>query len=601
MLINHKPPAAEAVGTHSHLLHPSHGTFLEQLIKLLTFLTAIGLILFYFFTEAPGYSLHHYIQVILDSESSGQRCRGPGEAGGGPSNGARYNTGAQSHSQDPGSGRHPDAGSRKITGQKRSFDGGSDDEDEKKNPPKRTNKKEPSDKTQQRTNPNVFRRPVHCPYFLHDHDKHSKCSEFMFTELPRLLEHLLDRTHFQPVHCEICGMEFRDQKKSVAEGKREEHIHLRTCRKPDIPFQIPGITKEEEVKIQGLRVGRGRRTVAQAIDKWHEIWKILFPSSHCATSPYVTDHPKVYYLKYRKAEAVLDPAFKELVADVLAKKGISQAIHDTLADEVLEVFLDWTRQKQNWQGEKVQGHVTPKNEKNAVKQAPSDIAAPAKSSLDPDFDQAMRNLPTGYAVSSGPMGSELPPSISASMSRSHTQPVYPGASIGVASHPQPPPVQPLQMTHLSQFQGIPPFPPAQASKGAMLNIPEEDLSWRFMLDTPLAPEPNPQLLDNYYYPISQATEPVPEYDQALMQDAPLPASGPYAPVAPLMEASVSGTTVNAYSPTTQFPPGAVNTYSPAAQRNPAAASQYQALSDEWDNWIAHSGTMYPPRPPPGDV
>lgn len=137
-------------------------------------------------------------------------------------------------------------------------------------------------------------RTFACPYYLHDRNRHSDCLYIRLTRLSDVRQHLLERAHYQPVHCPVCGRRFQGRL-ADARRQRDAHVRARTCEPSPFPFHYPGITEDGEQRIR--EIARNNRTNHfTEVHRWYMIWDFLFPGEPRPESPFLYDPPEIQRL-----------------------------------------------------------------------------------------------------------------------------------------------------------------------------------------------------------------------------------------------------------------------------------------------------------------
>lgn len=134
-------------------------------------------------------------------------------------------------------------------------------------------------------------RTFACPYYLHDRIRHSDCLNIRLTRLSDVRQHLLERAHYQVVHCPDCGTTFHGRL-GDARRQRDAHIQARTCLPLPAPPSYPGITEDQEQTIR--EIARNTRTNSYTeAHRWFMIWDFLFPGEPRPESPFLNDVPDI--------------------------------------------------------------------------------------------------------------------------------------------------------------------------------------------------------------------------------------------------------------------------------------------------------------------
>lgn len=134
-------------------------------------------------------------------------------------------------------------------------------------------------------------RSFACPFYLYDRIRHSDCLNIRLKRLSDVRQHLLERAHYQVVHCPVCGVTFRG---SIAEARRRRDAHIQdaTCVPSSSPPNYPGITEDQERRIR--EIARNTRTNQfNQVQRWFEIWDFLFPGEERPDSPFLDDLPDI--------------------------------------------------------------------------------------------------------------------------------------------------------------------------------------------------------------------------------------------------------------------------------------------------------------------
>lgn len=135
------------------------------------------------------------------------------------------------------------------------------------------------------------RRRFACHYYLYDRIGHSECLNKRLIRLSDVRQHLLERTHKQQVHCPVCGITFTGRT-AVARQLRDAHIRAATCEPLPSPPSYPGITEDQEQRIQQIALNC-RGTHYTEVHRWYLIWEVLFPGSPRPDSPFLTEVPEI--------------------------------------------------------------------------------------------------------------------------------------------------------------------------------------------------------------------------------------------------------------------------------------------------------------------
>lgn len=133
-------------------------------------------------------------------------------------------------------------------------------------------------------------RTFACPYYLHDRIRHSGCLDFRLTRLSDVRQHLLERVHYQPVHCPVCGVIFPGRL-ADARRLRDAHIQAEICERSPFPFSYPGITEDGEQRIRDI-ARHNRTSQVTEVQRWYMIWDFLFPGERHPDSPFLNDPPE---------------------------------------------------------------------------------------------------------------------------------------------------------------------------------------------------------------------------------------------------------------------------------------------------------------------
>jgi hypothetical protein len=134
-------------------------------------------------------------------------------------------------------------------------------------------------------------RTFACPFYLHDRIRHSNCLNFTLKRLVDVRQHLLERAHFQVVHCPNCGITFQGRLVE-ARQQRDAHIEERTCVSSSTPPNYEGITEDQEQCIRGIARG-ARSNQFTEVQRWFMIWDFLFPGEPRPDSPFLNDVPEI--------------------------------------------------------------------------------------------------------------------------------------------------------------------------------------------------------------------------------------------------------------------------------------------------------------------
>lgn len=134
-------------------------------------------------------------------------------------------------------------------------------------------------------------RSFACPFYLRDRLQHSDCLNKRLKRLSDVRQHLLERAHYQVVHCPVCGVTFSG---SIGEARRRRDVHVQAadCEPLPSPPNYPGITEDQERRIR--EIARNTRTNQfNQVQRWFEIWDFLFPGEERPDTPFLDDPPDI--------------------------------------------------------------------------------------------------------------------------------------------------------------------------------------------------------------------------------------------------------------------------------------------------------------------
>ncbi|OTA92612.1 hypothetical protein M434DRAFT_387044 [Hypoxylon sp. CO27-5] len=114
-----------------------------------------------------------------------------------------------------------------------------------------------------------------CPFYLHNRQENWRCLGFRLKRIGDVRQHIR-RKHVVPIHCPICGAEFAN------ENLRIEHINASYCQQH--LFNLPGATVDQ---IVAMKRAADDGNASTDVERWFEIWRILFPGIPEPESPYV--------------------------------------------------------------------------------------------------------------------------------------------------------------------------------------------------------------------------------------------------------------------------------------------------------------------------
>lgn len=275
--------------------------------------------------------------IYSTAEFAYEKCKGSGNddegtpAGNGASADAAYSNQEPSNAQGSSS-LLPTAGSRGSLHNLKRSGRDSDDEDQQPRNPKRT--KEDHDKSSKSTE-----KRVHCLHFLKDPTTYHDCSRFKFKDWKGFREHIVDRTHRQPVFCRTCGKGFVGDH-GRAHKARDEHERERKCQ--ETSFETPsGITEDQDNDIRKL-VTRGRRVKDPLHEICYKVWDILFKDTPRPSSLFVTEQPKLLdprILDNVASELWTDGQFQEEVCNLPVVEDMTRSQRMELAGSVIRMFV----------------------------------------------------------------------------------------------------------------------------------------------------------------------------------------------------------------------------------------------------------------------
>lgn len=132
-------------------------------------------------------------------------------------------------------------------------------------------------------------RTFACPFYLQDRIRHSNCLHTRLTRLSDVRQHLVERAHYQVVHCPVCGVTFQGRP-AEARRFRDAHVRAAVCDPSPAPFNYPGITEWQDQRIRGIARTFGTHRYTE-VYRWFLIWDFLFPGEPRPESPFLDNVP----------------------------------------------------------------------------------------------------------------------------------------------------------------------------------------------------------------------------------------------------------------------------------------------------------------------
>ncbi|CAM1503539.1 Fc.00g011300.m01.CDS01 [Cosmosporella sp. VM-42] len=120
-----------------------------------------------------------------------------------------------------------------------------------------------------------------CPFYKHNPQEYKSsrtCIGPGWSEIHRVKEHLLRRHRLSDYTCARCFEDFKTE--SELQGHQRQPI---PCPVQDRPPGKEGINKEQEARLKSRKKSSGSKT---EVERWYEMYKILFPDEENVPNPY---------------------------------------------------------------------------------------------------------------------------------------------------------------------------------------------------------------------------------------------------------------------------------------------------------------------------
>jgi hypothetical protein len=163
-----------------------------------------------------------------------------------------------------------------------------------------------------------------CPYLKRSLLENHHCLGRKLAKISYVKQHLY-RVHGAPLHCETCGSQFQSAESQM------QHIQAANCEAR--AFSMDGMTLKQQVAVSKTTA----RKISE-VDKWFQIWDILFPTIPRPESPFV-ENPFVEAITSMRSY-YRGPG-SQIINNILREEGVNEPIADRISSSLVDRALGW--------------------------------------------------------------------------------------------------------------------------------------------------------------------------------------------------------------------------------------------------------------------